>query len=206
MNQPLILLVEDNKKVQALNKFEFEERGYPVRLAFTLEEARRAINNETPGLIILDINMPDGDGIYFLNDELRAPASRCLNVPVLMLTGYGEDKDVVKGFESGCNDYMGKPYTFPVLLMRVKELLRRALKMPDVIEKGTLKIKILAGQALLDEKDLVLAEKEFLLLQLFMQREDSVLSAEYIYGQVWGQQVLGDNNALKNAIYRLRKK
>jgi DNA-binding response OmpR family regulator len=198
--------VEDNKKVQTLNKYEFEERGYTVELAFTLEEAREAIGRETPGLIILDINMPDGDGLDFLYDELRAPASACHSVPVLMLTGYGEDRDVVKGFESGCNDYMGKPYTFPVLFMRTKELLSRASKVPDILEKGNLKLDLLAKHAFVKGEDLLLKPKEFSILMFSMQHEDEILSAERLYETIWKSPISNDKRTLQSHISAIRKK
>ena len=205
MNKNLILCVEDNKKVQRLNKLAFEERGYTVTPAMTIAEAREALKQELPGLIILDINMPDGNGLNFLR-EFRAANPAHANIPVLVLTGYGEDKEIVAGFESGCNDYMSKPYTFPVLLMRAKELLSRAERLPDILQKGTLELDVMAGQAFLNGEDLLLGQKEFLLLLLFVQNEDRTMSAEYIYEKIWNAPIKNNNSALQKRISVIRQK
>ena len=206
MNKIVILCVEDNKKVQAFNKPQFEERGFAVRLAFTLAEAREAVKQETPGLIILDINMPDGSGLDFLR-ELRAPGSPCLKVPVLMLTGYGKDTDIVAGFESGCNDYMAKPYTFPVLFMRAKELLSRAGQTAvSIITKGPLKLDLISNRAFIYGDDMLLKPKEFALLLCLVQNEGITMSAEHLYEKIWNAPIADDKRTLQSNISSLRKK
>lgn len=199
-----ILCVEDNEKVQALNKMEFEERGYPVETVMTLAEARAALKRESPDLIILDVNMPDGNGLDFLR-ELRAN-SAFENTPVLVLTGYGKDADIVAGFESGCNDYMAKPYTFPVLFLRAQELLRRAKQVLDVITKGTLTLEPLAARATLNGIDLLLTSKEFSILLTLVYNEGTVMSVEQIYENIWKAPIFEDKRALRRQISNLRTK
>jgi DNA-binding response OmpR family regulator len=205
MNKPLILLVEYSKKIQTINKMEFEERGFTVRLAFTLDEARAAVKLEMPRLIILDINMPDGDGLDFLR-EYRTEYTEAIHVPVLVLTGYVQDTDVIKGFESGCNDYLAKPYTFPVLFMRAKELLKRSGHLPGIVQKGSLELDIISGQAFFNGVDLLLNHKEFALLLLLVQNENKTLSVEYIYEKVWNNQNGSDKRPLQTRISAIRKK
>jgi DNA-binding response OmpR family regulator len=206
MNNSLVLLVEDNKKIQTINKIEFEERGFTVRLAFTLAEARAVVKLETPRLIILDINMPDGDGLDFLR-EYRIEYTEAIHVPVLVLTGYGEDTDIIKGFESGCNDYLAKPYTFPVLFMRAKELLKRSEHLFGIVQKGSLELDVISGQAFFNGVDLLLNHKEFALLLLFVQNENTTLSVEYIYEKVWNNTQNGnDKRPLQTRISAIRKK
>ena len=149
--------------------------------------------------------MVDGNGLNFLR-EFRAASPAHANIPVLVLTGYGEDKEIVSGFESGCNDYMSKPYTFPVLFMRAKELLSRAERLPDILQKGSLELDIMAGQAFLNGEDLLLGQKEFLLLLLFVQNEARTMSVEYIYEKIWNAPLSNNDGAVKNTIYKLRKK
>jgi DNA-binding response OmpR family regulator len=205
MNGQIILCVEDDKKVQALNKTEFEERGYEVRLAFTLAGAMEAISRETPSLIILDIGMPDGDGMNFLR-KIRAGNGAVSKIPVLMLTGYGKDADIVAGFEYGCNDYLAKPYTFPVLFMRAKELLNRSARTADVITKGGLTLDKISSRAFLNGKDLLLKPKEFALLLLLAQNEGTVMSAECLYEKIWNAPPGSDKRTLQVHISSLRKK
>ena len=201
MNGKNILLVEDSKQVQDFNKRLLEGRGFAVRIAITLAQAKASVKRNMPDAIILDIGMPDGSGLDFLR-ELRQTSK----VPVLLLTGYNKDDDIVTGFESGCNDYLPKPYTFGVLLVRLQRLLQSAEQMPETIVKGRLTLKITPMIALLDGKDILLTQKEFALLTLFAQNEDKTMSAEYLYEKVWGQDMMAEERAIRQQISNLREK
>ena len=197
----LILLIEDEKEVQNYNKHLLSKQGLIVESAMTLTEARAILAVKRPDAIILDIGMPDGNGLDFLRDIRQTS-----KIPVLILTGFGEANDVVKGFETGCDDYLPKPYTFEVLLARLSYMLQRAEQLPEIIEKGPLMLIITSMTALLGGKDLLLTQKEFFLLLLFAQNEDKVMSAEYIYEQVWGQGMNKEARALQQHISNLRGK
>ena len=201
MNGKTILLVEDNPKVQAFNRDLLEEAGYAVRMALTLAEAREILAREEPDAMILDIGMPDGNGLDFLR-ELR----RTSGIPVLMLTGYDDNADVVEGFESGCDDYLPKPYTFEVLHARLKRLLYRVEQLPETVTRGPLTLNILAKEAFLGGEDLMLTPKDFTLLQFFVQNEGHALGNEVIYEKVWGRPMGEDTGAIRKALSRLRKK
>jgi len=116
-----LLMVEDEPVVQANNKMVLERRGYTLRQAYTLEEARAMIAEEPPRAIILDIQLPDGNGLDLLQ-EVRSNS----NVPVLVLTAMGTPKDIIKGLEAGGDDYLTKPHDLQTFLKRVETLLRRA--------------------------------------------------------------------------------
>jgi len=119
-----ILLVEDNKDIQELNKEFLEETGgYNVRLAMNLAEARESIAESEPDIIVLDIMLPDGSGLDFLK-ELKQDR----DVPVLLLTALSESSDEIKGLQAGGDDYIAKPYDNNVLLARIETSLFRALK------------------------------------------------------------------------------
>jgi len=196
-----ILLVEDDKRIQAFNRELFEGQGFFVRTAMTLAEAKASISQQMPEVIVLDLNLPDGNGLDFLRDLRRTS-----KVPVLLLTGLGRDEDVIVGFESGCNDYLAKPYAFEVLLVRVKNLLHGAEQVPDAVSIGALKLDMLANRAYIDGEDLSLTDKEFAIIRLLVQNEGDVVSADDVYERIWGQPMAGDRNALQVAITRLRKK
>ena len=117
-----ILMVEDEPVVQENNKMVLERRGYLLQQAYTLEEARAMIAKEPPRAIILDIQLPDGNGLDLLQ-EVRSNS----NIPVLVLTAMGTPKDIIKGLEAGGDDYLTKPHDLPTFLKRVEALLRRAL-------------------------------------------------------------------------------
>jgi DNA-binding response OmpR family regulator len=128
MTGKTVLCVEDNPQVQMLNKPLLEAKGFAVELAMTLAEAREAVGRSMPDVIILDMRLPDGSGLDFLR-ELRKTSA----VPVIALTVKKEDADIIEGMESGCDDYVPKPYSFPVLYTRIEGLLRRACQRSIVL-------------------------------------------------------------------------
>ena len=201
MNRKLILLVEDDKKVQNFNRGLLESRGFAVQSAVTLAEAREAVKKRLPNAVVLDIGMPDGSGLDFLR-ELRKTSK----VTVLLLTGYGKDEDVIAGFECGCNDYLTKPYTFGVLFARLNNLLNSAEQLPETVSKGKLTIKPFTAEAYVNGVNLLLTPRHFSLLQYFVQNENQLVNSEQVYEAVWGQPMAGNSQALNSAVSRLRKK
>jgi len=202
-----ILLVDDNKDIQRLNKEMLERRGdYEVRLAMNLAEARKQIAEHRPDLVILDIMLPDGSGLDFIK-ELRNRNDE-KDIPVLLLTALGESVDVVKGLDTGADNYLSKPYDNSVLLAHIESLLRRTSRVPKTLTKGPLTLDIIAGRAFIDGRDLLLTQKEFAVLLLLIQNEGSVISAETIYSNVWKQSPDADidTNTLKATISNIRKK
>jgi len=196
-----LLMVEDDIAVQANNKKILERRGYNIRQAYSLAQARHIIAKQMPKAIVLDVQLPDGTGLDFLR-ELR----RTSNVPVLVLTALGTPDDIVRGFEAGGDDYLAKPYDLQVFLVRINALMRRAALVPDDIEVGSLRINTSASKAYLNNEDMVLQQREFLLLQQFMQQPGQILTAESLYHKVWGQEIFGQDNSLRVAISKLRQK
>jgi len=196
-----LLLIEDEPAVQSNNMKILKRRGYSIRQAYTLAQARELIAAEAPRGIILDLQLPDGNGIDFLRD-LRKDS----DIPVLILTAMGSREDIIRGFETGSDDYLTKPYDLSVFLMRVQTLLRRASSIPDTLEYGSLQLFPAAGRALLDGEDMLLSQKEYSILQLFVQYPGKILSAEYLYEKVWGQEMIEKDNSLKVVISKLRTK
>ena len=198
-----VLLVEDNEKIMSGNIRKFKREGYDTDAALTLAEARASISERKPDAIVLDIMLPDGNGLDFMR-EIRGSDNS--GIPVLFLTGLTTKEDMLKGIKSGGDDYLTKPYDFDILLARIEMLLRRAERVPEVITKGRLSLDVTAGVAMLAGADLLLAKKEFALLLIFVQNEGRYLSMEYLYEKVWKAGYINDNNALKNAVARLRPK
>ena len=196
-----LLLVEDSKEIQKYNKRLFELKGYRVRLAMSLAEARKELAERRPDAIVLDILLPDGNGLDFLR-ELRDTN----DIPVLLLTGLNEQGDVIKGLEQGGDDYLPKPYDFGILLARVESLIRRASILPEHITFGPLAINTISAQAFLNGKDMLLTQKEYTLLVLFIRNEGRNMSADYLYERVWGQPMNMNAGAVKHQVSNLRKK
>jgi len=196
-----LLLVEDEPAVQSNNMKILQRRGYTLKQAYTLAEARALISEEPPRGIILDLQLPDGSGLDFLR-ELRQDS----DIPVLILTALGAKDDIIRGFETGSDDYLTKPYDLSVFLMRVQTLLRRASSIPDVLEYGGLQLYPAAGKAVLNGEDMLLSQKEYSILQLFVQYPEKILSPDYLYEKVWGYEMVEKDNSLKVVISKLRTK
>lgn len=198
-----LLLVEDNKKIMHGNQRLFGLAGFETTAALTLAEARASIAERRPDAIILDIMLPDGSGLDFMQ-ELRE--SENADIPILLLTGLTTPEDIIRGLTSGGDDYLTKPYDFPILLARVKALLRRAQRVPEVITKDHLTLNIASGVAMLDTTDLLLNKKEFALLLIFLQNPEHYIDGEYLYEKVWNAPMTGNTQALKSTLTRLRTK
>ena len=200
----LILLVEDNEKLNTSNARALTMRGYDVTTAVTLGQARAAINESPPDIILLDVELPDGDGMDFCR-EIRNETT----AHILFLTAKTQHEHMMRGLHYGGDDYITKPFHPEELLVRVEAAMRRRLmgKAPiQTIRKGMLTLDILATQALINGKDLVLSPKEFSLLLLFVQNEEKLISAESVYEKAWRLPLVDDKNSLKVTISRLRQK
>ena len=200
MSKKVILCVEDNMQIQSANKMLLEASGYKAVTAMTIAEAWEAVKREMPALIVLDIRLPDGSGLDFLR-QLRKTSA----VPVVALTNDNTEKDIVLGLRSGCDDYVPKPYTLPVLHARIEALLRRAENIPETVAKGPLSLDVTAGVAMLDRTNLLLTQKEFALLLVFVQNEERFISMEYIYEKIWKAPMV-DSQAIRQTVSRLNKK
>ena len=196
-----ILIVEDDIQLLNSNRLALETEGYCVLAAECLREAQALMAQEDPDLVVLDIMLPDGSGLDFLQ-ELRKSSS----VPVLLLTALDKSIDVMKGLETGADDYLTKPFDVGVFRTRIKALLRRASQVPETITRGALRLDIASGQAFLSDTDLLLTQKEFSLLLLFVQNEGRTLKPEELYEKVWKQPMLGDSQSLRTIASRLRIK
>jgi len=202
MDNKTILCVEDNPAVQMMNRPLLESKGFTVKMAATIAEAWEAVELAMPDLIILDIRLPDGNGLDFLR-ELRKNSA----VPVIALTNNKEEQDIVEGLASGCDDYIPKPYSLPILGARIDAIIRRTEHVPDTITKGALTLRFNSNRAFVNGRDIGLSQNiEFSLLSIFVKYENRTLGAEFLYQEAWGQPMAGNDSALKTAISELRKK
>jgi DNA-binding response OmpR family regulator len=201
MSKRRILLVEDNAKLQAMNQSMLEKQGFSVSIALTLAQAGELLTQFKPDAIILDRGMPDGDGADFLA-KLRETS----RIPVVMLTGYKQKAEVNAGYDSGCDDYITKPFDFDMLVRRLNILLKRAEEVPETVTRGSLTLKLTSQEAFVNGVSLRLPPNEYKLLLFFTQNEGRELSGEYLYESVWGQPMVGDPTALRVALSHLRKK
>lgn len=195
-----ILLIEDNPHIMKINRLTLVERGYSVLEASTVAEGRDLMNSECIDLIILDIILPDGNGLDFCRKvrEVR-------NIPILFLTALGDSSDVVNGLVSGGDDYMTKPYDLDVLAARVDVLLRRNRQ--DVIQHiGSLELNTVSSRAYLCGEDLCLTHMEYSILEYLVKNREWYTSAEELYEKLWDMEVSGDVRTVWEHISRIRKK
>ena len=203
----LILMVEDEVSVMAVNRRMLKRRGYDLKEAKNAKEAYEFLNENTPDLLILDIMLPDGNG-YEICDFFRKKS----NNPVVFLTGKTEIKDKVMGLAKGCDYYLTKPYSFEELLAVVTRLLSRVSKEQcdyenrNKITIGNLILDIGEAKAFLDGEDICLTKTEFTLLKTFAENQNKELSADEIYLLVWGKPSIGDTRNVRKHVMNLRNK
>jgi len=201
-----ILVIEDEVKTADYLRNGLTESGYVVDLASNGSDGLHMARELHYDLIILDVMMPVMDG-WEVMQRLRAD-NRQPEIPVLFLTARGTLEDRLKGLSLGADDYLVKPFSFAELLARVKIVLRRGAQVPqaDVLELADLQINVSGRKVTRGEVRVALTNKEFLLLQFFMQNQGQVLSRSLIASRVWDMNFDSDTNVVDVAVRRLRKK
>ena len=202
---PQILVVEDETALLALLRYNLESAGFDVREAADGEEALLAAAEETPDLVILDWMLPRISGIEVCRQFRRNRATQ--DVPILMLTARGEETDKLRGFESGADDYVTKPFSPGELLARVRALLRRTRPafgeetlVYDDIEIDLARHRVTRGGA-----PIHLGPTEFRLLAFLMERPGRVYSRSQLLDAVWGPNIYVELRTVDAHIRRLRK-
>lgn len=197
-----ILVVEDNAIVLENNCDFLAEQGYAAAGATTLAEARQLLQGTSFALVLLDINLPDGEG-FALEEDIPAQTA------ILYLTGRVDEEDVVRGLsrEGGRVDYLRKPFTYPEMGARVRALLATAKQQTadDWIATGPLTIDRVSGRAFLAGKDLLLSPKELALLLYMMKNSGKRLTAADMYRAVWHEET-NDLRTMRVRLSNLRKK
>jgi len=204
-NKPLVLVVEDEAPLVTLLRYNLEKSGFRVDEAGDGNEALTKITETPPDLILLDWMLPTLSGIELCRQLRRRPATRGL--PVIMLTARAEDQDMVRGLETGADDYITKPFSPEALIARIRALLRRTGAAPA-------KTPLLFHDMELDPtthkvtragKVLHLGPTEFRLLEFFMRHPRRVFSREDVLNAVWGRDIHVEPRTVDVHIRRLRK-
>jgi two-component system response regulator TctD len=197
-----LLIVEDNEELAQLLAKGLQGAGYSVDLLANVADARSALDTTRYAAMILDLGLPDGDGLSIVR-ELRL---RKDPIPVLVLTARGGVNDRVNGLRTGADDYLVKPFSFDELLARLEALLRR----PGQLLGSSLRLANVVfdtegRQAFVDTKPQSLSAREIAVLELLMRRKGSVVSKKLIEDQIFG--LTGDvaSNAIEVYVHRLRR-
>lgn len=202
-----ILLVEDDKNIQRTNRRILEREGFTVLCASTLKETQVMLRERKLDALVLDIMLPDGNGLDFCG-KIRPFTP----VPVLFLTALDEKSEIIEGLVAGGNDYITKPYDVDEFVARVRAQLRlaqmnrQAAEKAKTLTRGPLMLDIVALRAYLGGEDMMLSAREFSVLLFLLKNEGNTLSAEEIYKGAWDQPMTGSTSALWKCISRLKNK
>jgi DNA-binding response OmpR family regulator len=198
-----VLLVEDEENLASLVRAYLEQEGYRVISAGTGAEALRAIDTEPVRLVVLDLNLPDMDGL----DVCRQIRTRS-SVPVVMLTARDEEADRLTGLETGADDYIGKPFSPKELVARMKAVLRRAEPHAEeeLLVLGDIVLRRGAREVSVAGEPIELRPKEFDLLAYLVQNRGTVLSRDLLLERVWGYDYAGGTRTVDVHVAQLRRK
>ncbi len=195
-----ILIVDDEKPICDLIDLNLSAAGYHCTSVQDGMKAIELIDTEAFDLILLDIMLPGADG-YDVMDYVRP-----LKIPVIFITAKHEVKDRVKGLKLGADDYLVKPFDVVELVARVEAVLRRYNKTERILELGEVTIDVEARRVLRKGNPVVLTNKEFGLLMLFVENRNVALFRETLYEKVWEGEYFADSRTLDLHVQRLRKK
>lgn len=201
-----IYIVEDDKNIAEIEQFALKNAGYDVLTFGTAKDFEKKLQEECPALIIMDIMLPDRDGLSIVKD-LRGHSATS-QIPIIMVTAKTTEMDKVKGLDQGADDYMTKPFGVMELISRVKAMLRRAnpTGCDNVIEFEGIIMDDAKHMVLVDGKECELTYKEYQLLKMLLQNSGIVLHRGQILDRIWGIDYEGESRTLDMHIKTLRHK
>lgn len=195
-----ILIIEDDESLAQGIAMILKEEGYETLVASSLKEGKKFIGEESTQLLILDINLPDGNGLEFCRIHRKE-----LTMPILMLTAKDTEEDEILGFEAGADDYITKPFRIGILRARVHALIRRTQK-SKVYEVGNLYLDLEKRVYKRDEKEIELSKVEQELLRLLLINAGQTLTRNQLICRIWDSWDSVDENTLSVTVARLRNK
>jgi two-component system alkaline phosphatase synthesis response regulator PhoP len=202
-----ILVVEDDPDIAELIRHYLEKAGHAVHCLSSGAAVMPRLKGALPDLVVLDLMLPELDGLMVCQAMRNDP--RTAAVPIIMVTARGDEADRITGLELGADDYVTKPFSPKELAARVRALLRRlqrAVPASAVLRYGPITIDADRHTVTVDDEDVRLTAKEFLLLQYLLQHRGRVLSRDLLLTDVWGYQYTGGTRTVDVHIRRLREK
>lgn len=202
----MIYLVEDDNSIRELVVYTLNSTGLEAAGFSCAKEFWKGVEKTTPALILLDIMLPDEDGLMILKKLKGAVATK--KVPVIMLTAKGTEYDKVLGLDSGADDYIPKPFGMMELVSRVKAVLRRTEpeQVEHVYEAGGILVDVEKHQVMVNAEEVVLTLKEFELLCYLLKNKGFVLSRDKILSRIWGYDIDVETRTVDVHIRTLRQK
>ena len=205
MHKQTVLVVEDEPNIRRFVRTALESEAYEVIEASTLQQALPLLKQPSIHLLLLDLGLPDGDGLKIIT-QLRTWSK----LPILVLSARISDQDKIKALDSGADDYLSKPFSIGELLARVRALLRRSQvpidKTEHLFQFGTIQVDLQEHQVTRDHQVVHLTPIEFQLLSLFLLNADRVLTHRYLLRELWGGAFIESNHYLRVYVRHLRQK
>ena len=200
-----VLIVDDDPDIQRLVSYNLSQAGFQATTAGTGQAALETVHKHPPDLIILDVMLPDIDGLEVCRSLRQRENSR--RIPIIMLTARTEEIDRVVGFELGADDYVMKPFSPRELVLRVKSILRRVREdRNDILRIGRIRLFPQRRRVVAGNRSITLTAKEFDLLQELMRARGNVLTREMLMDKVWGYHGEATSRTLDTHVRRLREK
>ena len=206
-----IYIVEDDVNIREIERYALKNSGYEVEEFESGESMFKRLERAVPSLLLLDIMLPDGNGL----DICRRFREKTMR-PVLFLTGKSDIRDRVEGLQQGGDYYLTKPYNFDEFLAVIQMLLERQKRMEKKIKEkfqssrqitiGSLRLDLSDGHAYLNNADTGLTRTEFSLLRLLAENQEKIFSAKELYEAVWGSCAGTDTSTVRRHIFNLRTK
>ena len=206
MKTPLVYIVEDDNNISEIESFALKNSGYITEVFETGKIFFKHLQNKKPDIVLLDIMLPDRDGLEILKKMKNTPDYK--KIPVIMVTAKTTEIDKVKGLDLGADDYISKPFGIMELISRVKALLRRTLNLEEekVLSYESVVMDVEKRAVYVNNDAVELTYKEFELLKLLLQNSGIVLRREVIMDRVWGTEFEGESRTLDMHIKTLRQK
>ena len=205
----MIFCVEDEQNICELEVYTLQSVGLDAKGCSTGKELFEELENKLPQLILLDIMLPDEDGLNILR-RLRSD-ERYAHIPVIMATAKGTEFDKVKGLDCGADDYIAKPFGMLEMVARIKAVLRRCegrgvQQAVQIIKRDNLEVNLEEHKVLVDGEEVVLTLKEFELLKKFLLHPGIVFSRDKLLNDIWGYEFTGETRTVDVHIRTLRQK
>src|SRR5215467_506159 len=208
MSPKKVLIVEDEKDILQLVKMYLEKEGFRTVTAATGAEALRQVRSERPDLVVLDLMLPEIDGLEVCKKLRVAPQTAML--PIIMLTAKSEESDTVVGLELGADDYVGKPFSPRALVARVKALFRSLERADDrevsAYRYGMLNLNLSRHEVTVNGREVMLTAKEFGLLEHLLRNPGRVLTRDLLLNSVWGYDYHGTTRTVDVHVRRIKQK
>ena len=202
----LIYVVEDDKNISEIESFALKNAGHQIVECSCAKEFHKQVQDRLPDLILLDIMLPDEDGLTILTKLRMVPETK--RIPVIMVTAKTTEIDKVKGLDMGADDYLVKPFGMMEMVSRIKAVLRRCSpkKKEHIYSNGSINMNIDAHIVCVKDNKIDLTYKEYEILKLFLSNQGIVFTRDQLLSEIWGVDYFGETRTVDMHIKTLRQK